>query len=268
MMTLAAAMMFGSASFISGPPCATLPLDTHSATNEPLVYDAETTRVGVPEVLRPKDDEHLLEYVIERRQIAGAESGEVVPDLTVVRYVDRKEAAFPFRFTRPSNGSKIVRYRISAVSAIECTPVEFRVRGTRERTPVLFATAVTGLVGITPQFGGAVWIKRFGVAASVMPLVPGEGSLKVDAEMAYRGNRGIFGVGARRRNVDDTYDAIAYAHAALELPGLKITPAGHASPWFGFEIHAASRKAAESWRPDIGFAVRIQLRWPPERWLQ
>jgi hypothetical protein len=185
--------------------------------------------------------------------------------LSLERQIDDTEREFPFTFSRPTT----YWLTASGPSGLRCNALEMTVGRPQERTRLFGAYGVVGLAdGIGAQFGGSFWVKRLGVQSSVIFPAATDRDPTYDVELGYRGNRGIGGVGYRRRRGTEIDEAekIGYVHYTLELPGLRLL--GNTwSTWLGLEFSPiATMTGSDAWTGQFDFSLRLQIRLPRERW--
>jgi hypothetical protein len=241
-----------------------------AAADVPPCFELEVSRDSLVTIVHADDSVVPTSSDADGRvvRIERLDAGGTI-DLSLDRVIMPGERTFEFMFARQD-----VKYRLTPLAEDDtplptCIPITLTAPATKEASPPLFATAVIGLSdGWGIQYGGALWVKRFGVAGSVLPSVPGDTTWTYDVEVAWRGNRGIGGVGYRRRHgVTEGAERLAYVHFGLELPGVRLLSTTWSS-WMGLEFRPVTRKPFENdWDWDPGFGFRLQLRWRRDQWV-
>lgn len=227
--------------------------------------DSIVTVVHAHESVVPTDGSPSERMItIERLRADGS------VELTIRRAIVRGEEQFPFSFSRPGATYRLTPLGDDGSALSTCAPVTLVAADAQERSQPFFGTVLVGLSdGWGLQYGGAAWLKRFGVAGSLIPVIPGDAKWTYDVELAYRGNRGIGGVGFRRRHGEtgSPAESIGYVHFSLELPGVRL-PSSTWSSWIGLELRPVAKMPNDDdWTWEPGFGVRLQLRWPRDRWV-
>jgi hypothetical protein len=191
---------------------------------------------------------------------------------TFERLLGAGEREFRFRFSRSDAGYSLTLLTTKdgktgpPLDGCRTEPVRSTDESGKPRPS--FLTALVGLGdGLGLEVGAAAWVKRIGLAGGVIPVSVGESTWKATGELAFRGNRGINGVGYRYRaglKEIGGPEHVLYTHMSLELPGVQLGTIW--SGWIGLEVQPLTRDArTHSWKWGRGLALRLQLRTPRDR---